>query len=359
MTDHDLIVRTAAEPAPGRTGGNTTGHSTGHIVGAVVGLTTLLSVLLLAFAWPSSQLEPRHLPVAVAAPPEVAAQVEAGLAGAVGEEAVDVTAVATRADAVSAIEDREVYGAIVATPQGPEVLTASAGSPAVAQLLGQVGSALAAGSGAPPTVTDVAPLPEDDPRGAVFGAGSFPLVIGGIAVGAVVSLRLAGRASRVAATAGVTLLAGPVLVAILQYWFGALDGSYLANAGVVSLGLGAIAFTLVGLHHLFGPAGLGLGAATVLLLGNPLSGIASAPELLPDGWSLLGQLLPPGATGTALRSTAFFDGAGASTPLLVLAGWLAAGLLLAVLPSPRRAAQPASRRTTSSPAPRTEAGPAV
>jgi hypothetical protein len=36
--------------------------------------------------------------------------------------------------------------------------------------------------------------------------------------------------------------------------------------------------------------------------------------------------------GTALRSTAFFDGAGAGTPLLVLTSWVLAGAALALLP---------------------------
>lgn len=51
-------------------------------------------------------------------------------------------------------------------PEAPEVLTASAGGPGVAQLLGQVGAALGAAEGRPVQVTDVVPLPEDDPRGA-------------------------------------------------------------------------------------------------------------------------------------------------------------------------------------------------
>jgi hypothetical protein len=66
----------------------------------------------------------------------------------------------------------------------------------------------------------------------------------------------------------------------------------------------------------------------MMLLGNPLSGLTSAPEMLPSGWGALGQLLPPGAAGTALRSVAFFDGAGAGRPLLVLSCWFVGGLLL-------------------------------
>jgi hypothetical protein len=39
-------------------------------------------------------------------------------------------------------------------------------------------------------------------------------------------------------------------------------------------------------------------------------------------------LLPPGATGTLLRATSWFDGAGAGSAVLVLAAWCLAGLAL-------------------------------
>ena len=69
---------------------------------------------------------------------------------------------------------------------------------------------------------------------------------------------------------------------------------------------------MLGLGSLFGRVGLAVGALLALLLGNPLSGLNSAPEMLPSGWGALGQWLPQGATATLLRSTAFFDGAGAT-----------------------------------------------
>ena len=60
------------------------------------------------------------------------------------------------------------------------------------------------------------------------------------------------------------------------------------------------------------------------------------------GW--LGQLLPPGAAGTALRGTAFFDGAGTLVPLLVLAGLAALGLLMVL--AGRRATTPVEVEAT-------------
>ena len=69
----------------------------------------------------------------------------------------------------------------------------------------------------------------------------------------------------------------------------------------------------------------------MFLVGNPLSAVASAPELLPQPWGEIGQYLPVGAGATLLRSTAFFDGAGATTPLWVLLGYAIIGLLLTVI----------------------------
>lgn len=312
--------------------------SWGHAAAAVLGLTALLTLLLGAFAWPAANTEPHEVPIAVAAPPPVAADVEQGLARA-GADAFDVSRLEGRAAAVTAIEDREVYGAIVVGPSGPEVLTASAASPAVAQMLGQLAAQMptdpAVGA---PRVTDVVPLPEEDPRGAGLAAGALPLVLGGIVTAAVLSLRVSGRAPRLAGALGIAVAGGLAMTAVLRYWLGSLEGGYWATSGVVALAIGASAAVLLGLERVLGLPGLGIGAAVLLLLGNPLSGLTSAPELLPAGWGALGQMLPPGAAGTALRSVSFFDGAGSGDSFVVLAVWLAVGLLLLAVPG--RSARP-------------------
>jgi hypothetical protein len=186
----------------------------------------------------------------------------------------------------------------------------------------------------------VAPLPAADPHGAVFALATVPLVIGGILTGAVLALGMPDRRRRAVAVVAVAVLAGAATTAVLGPWLGALAGTWIAEAAVVALGITAVAAALLGLHRVAGLPGLGLGAATMLLLGVPLSGAMSAPELLPAGWSTLGQLLPPGAAASALRSTAYFDGSGSAGPLVVLGCWAVAGLLLLVpgRPAPRRPA---------------------
>ncbi|MGV0788842.1 hypothetical protein ABQF33_18190 [Mycolicibacterium sp. XJ2] len=303
-----------------------------RIIIAALGVVALLTVVLAAFAWPTSELEPRSLPLAVAAPSAAAvADVEAALADVFGEDGIDVIEVTNRNAAVTAIEDRTAYGAIVVSPTGAEVLTATTAGPPVAPLLSRAAQRMAARQALPPTsVTDVAPAADGDPRGAIFGAGALPLALGGLLVGAISSLLLRRIRDRVATALLASAGAGLTSTGVLQGLFAALGGNYWANASVIALGVLAVALPVIGLHHLLDRPGIGIIALLVMLVGNPLSGAASAPELLPLGW--LGQLLPPGATSTALRGTAYFDGAGVGSALVVLLCWSGAGLTLALIP---------------------------
>ena len=68
-----------------------------------------------------------------------------------------------------------------------------------------------------------------------------------------------------------------------------------------------------------------------LFISNPLSGIATGPQWLPAPWGEIGQLMPIGAAGTAMRSAVFFNGAGAGRAVIVLTCWALAGLVMSAL----------------------------
>ncbi|WP_238018008.1 hypothetical protein KZZ52_57495 [Dactylosporangium sp. AC04546] len=296
-------------------------------VGAIVLLlTALLSLIMIAFAWPATRSTVHDIPVAVAGPPQATGQVRQQLE-AKRPGAFDLVAVDSTQEAERLIREREVYGAIDLTSGRPQLIIASAASPAVAQALQQVAAGLDQSATAV-TVRDLVPLPADDLRGAGLAAGALPLVLGGIVAAGLLTNLVVGVARRVAGALAFAITGGLALVGILQYWLGSLGGDYWANSGVVALSIGATALTLLGLESLLGTAGLGIGAGVMMLLGNPLSGLASAPEMLPSGWGALGQYLPPGAAGTLLRSSAFFDGNAATRPVLVLTAWAVLGLLL-------------------------------
>lgn len=305
------------------------GTAWGRVVGLALGLSIVVGVLVTAFVWPSSEVAPRDVPIAVAGPPEVVAQAEQQIEAAL-PGAFDVEQVADVDAARQAIQDREVYGALVLQPSAPpQLMTASAASPAVAQLLTGVATQLADSGG--PGVVDVVPLPDGDPRGTGFGAGALPMVMAGLAVGVAMAFVVSAVWRRVAGAVLAAIGGAALAVLVMQTWLEVLSGDWLANAGAFALTVAAASLTIIGMHAVLGRAGIGIAALVMFLLGNPLSGVTSAPEMLPSGWGAFGQALPPGAGGSLLRSTSFFDGAGAGGPLLVLGCWIAGGLLLAAL----------------------------
>jgi hypothetical protein len=290
---------------------------------------------VLAFAWPAANVGPRDLPIAVAGPPQAVEQVETSLGDVPGPDekgtAFDVVTVDDAAAARAAIEDREVYGAVVVSPEGPQLLVASAAGPAVAQMLRTAAAELSPAAAAAVPVEDVVPTDPDDPIGAGLGAAVLPLVMTSVAGGIVAGFVLGSTRYRLAAVTGIAVMGGLVSAAMLQYPLGILDGSYLEVAGALALLIGAVSAAMAGLVALLGRAGAILGVLTMIFIGNPLSAAASAWEMLPQPWGAVGQLLPPGAGVSATRSVAFFDGAGATKPLTVLAIWLVAGLAMLVL----------------------------
>jgi hypothetical protein len=142
-------------------------------------------------------------------------------------------------------------------------------------------------------------------------------------------------------------VAGWGIAALLRYVFGSIDANFWGVAGGLTLGVLAAGLSMLGLGSLFGRVGLALGALLALLVGNPLSGLNSAPELLPSGWGELGQWLPQGANATLLRSTAFFDGAGGTLPIVVLTCWALVGAALIVAAALRQGRTDRRRSTES------------
>jgi len=295
----------------------------------LVVVPAVLAVTLSIFAWPAARLSPRDLPFGVAGPASVTRPVEQSLARQHG--AFDVHRYADEQGARRAIKDRDVYGALVVAPSGETLLTATAASPSVATMLEQTfaapeSSSTSAHGPQTPRVVDVVPADRDDPHGSAFGALVLPLVLSSVGLALAVALSTVPGVRQAVLLGGAALLGGLVATALMQSWLGVIGGSWVVNAGVISLIMLAIASALAGLKALGGYVGFGLGAALMVLVGNAWSGISSAPEMLPKPVGLIGQLLPPGAGGNLLRSTAFFDRAGGYGHLAVLLVWAGLGV---------------------------------
>ncbi|OBF12975.1 hypothetical protein [Mycobacterium sp. ACS4331] len=308
--------------------------------GIVVGLTLLLSLIFIAFALPAAKSKPNDVTIGIAGPPPAVAQIQ----GALDQNAAGGFAVSTYADQGAlrtAIRNRDVYGGISIGPQGPTLLTASGASPTIAQMLGQIGAGMAQRSGMPLHTEDLAPLPAGDPRGVGLAAAALPLALAGLLPGIVLVLAFRNQTwLQIGTLLAFSAVASVTITALLQYVFDAIESNFWGVTAGLFLGTTAIGLVVLGLGALFGRIGIGIAAAVALLLGNPLSGINSAPEMLPSGWGAVGQLLPQGANATLLRSTAFFSDVfpdpRATTAIVVLGCWAVAGVVLIAVAALRR-----------------------
>jgi hypothetical protein len=285
---------------------------------AILVIPVVVAAILTLFAWPTAKVGPRDLPVGVAGP----AAMEQRL-----DDRFDVHRYASESAARAAIEDRDVYGAFVATASGPKVLVASAASPAVAQALTHA----AAEAGA-----DVEDVVASTPAGGALASSLLPLVLAGLLTGVLAVSMTASPRRRAAVVVGGSLLAGLAATGIVQGWLDVVGGDWVANAAGLSLMVLAIAALTAGLEALIGKAGILVTALTMVFVGNPFSAVAAGPEMLPTPAGVIGQLLPPGAGGNLLRSTGFFDGAGAGQHIAVLGGWILVGFAALAVAALRR-----------------------
>lgn len=299
-----------------------TPHPSAKIAAAVVGVAVLLSLMVVAFALPAVKSSMHDVPLGVVGTPQQAQQLEKAATGFAVTPFIDET------DARQAILHRRVYGAVVFGDTQITTLTATAASPPVAALIPVLGQKVAAVTGLPAHTEDLRSFPAADPKGVGLAAGAMPLALGGWIGAMVIMLLVPSLKGRLIATAGVAVVAGLALVATLQFAIGTFDGNFWLTWLAGILGIAATCCAVLGLREFLGGPGLGVAAVLLIFLGNPLSGLASAPEMLPRPWGAIGQLLPPGATGVLLRDVVFFDGHGATHSLVVLTAWLLGGLAL-------------------------------
>ncbi|GAA4660347.1 ABC transporter permease [Gordonia humi] len=308
--------------------------TTRKLAGVIVGLAIVIPLILLLFISPASKGTPHDLPIGVVGPQTVADQVARTLDQR-EPGAFDVWAFDSVDALTDAASNRDVYGGFVVGPE-PQTVIATGASPAVATTLTQIGAGMSAQAGANAAVVDVAPPTDGDPRGAGFGSMVMPVFMAGAALGA--ASALVGRRRRViAAVLPIGALAVAATAIGVATAVGVVAGSFVLEWIALAAGILAIAAPVAGVVALVGTPGIGIAALLFMLVGMPLAGISAPPEFLPWIWGDLGQLLPLGATGTAIRGAAFFDGAGSLAAYLVLAVWVAIGYLLLL---PKRATAP-------------------
>jgi hypothetical protein len=300
---------------------------------ALVLLPALVLMLAFAFSYVGAFHDPtpHNVPLAVVGPPALATQLDQ-LPG----DPLDTRQSPSRSDALSQIDDRKVYGAYEAATN--RLYVASAANRATAIALERTFDRLSAVRRQPAVrVTDVKPLPLNDPNGTAAFYAVIAWVFGGYIAATLIGLIGAARsrshkraAARIGALAGFGLVAGILSVIMLRAFFGVFVGHVVALCAIGALTIFASAAATAGIQAAAGPAGTGLVILLFVILGNAASGGPFARPLLPGLWRTIGGVLPPGASVDLSRAALFFDGSRIAGPILVLVGWAVLGSALLI-----------------------------
>lgn len=302
-----------------------------HIALAMAALTVGVLAMIASYSGAFAKPALHHMTVAVAAPAQLADQLRE-------QDSLSVKAVADDAAARAHVLDRQADAAlVVAAPDRLDVYVAGGGGRSVAAAAEAVGRAAADKAGLVPAVTDIAPTTPGNPSGTVeFYAIIFISL--GASVGAAAFGYLAGPARRpvtlvlrTVTLAGYSALLAGLVTVYVDAVLGALVGHPWQVFGVLWLYCMAVGGAVTGVSAAFGPIASMALTAFLVIVGNAAAAGPVGRPLLSSFYATFNLIVPQGSGVSLLRSVEYFDGNGATQPLLTLAVWAAAGCALAVL----------------------------
>jgi hypothetical protein len=309
------------------------------VAGAVAGM---LILWMLASAMHGGT--PHSLQVGVVAPDQAFSQVSAALEQK-QPGAFSLVRYTSAADALAAVDNRDVAGAVLFGQGTVDIKVASGNGPASANAITGAFSAIAQAIGAKPAVTDVHPMTSSDPIGIVPFFLILAVSLSGLIYGLIAHI-LGSRPSPLAGLGAMVVFAivSGFLAAGTVGFVGTFEASLWPLSAICMLLALSVALTTVALQRLIGLAGVGLSVLFVVILGVATSGGMAGPAFLNDGFRELAGILPPSAALSATRGALFFNGTNLYAPCLVLVAWIvvagAAVVAAEYLNAPRAVALP-------------------
>ncbi|MFI9052638.1 ABC transporter permease [Streptomyces sp. NPDC053427] len=267
---------------------------------------------------------PRHIPTAVVglrdAPAEraFAAGMEKALHGT-----LRLTGYDSYAAAATAVEEQREFAVLRSRGRAVELDVAGAAGASVAQLLAETGAEVGKAAGLDVRIRDIKPLQKGDPHGLALFYISLAAVIIGF-VGAIqlsVHARGLNPVERIAFTIAYALLGGFAIVAVADWWLGALRLPFVQSWLILALTMFTSGMVFSMFNTLMGRWAMLPTWGLMVLLGNPSSGGAVSWPLLPSALGHIGRWLPPGGSVNAQHTAVYFGGHQHLFPYLVLAGW--------------------------------------
>ena len=298
------------------------------VIGGLLLLVALLGLIGTAIRDP----HPHDIPVGLVGPDPAVQQIAAAF-GANAPGTFAFTSYSSETDARAALDSRTVDGVLVLGGPAPRLILAGAAGDAATGVITAAFTNVFKAQGASVDVEVVHPFATGDAHGLVLFFVVVAVIVSALVSQAIlfVTARSAGFGTRLSVVLAFALLAGLAAMGTAEWIAGDYGSGFWTAVGLVTLAAAAVGAVVAGSARLLGPPGIALSALVVVLLDLVSSGGPVGSQLLPDFYRALAPWMPAGPLYGALRGALYFDGAGVGGPLLVLLGWLAAGLVLMVL----------------------------
>jgi hypothetical protein len=307
------------------------------VIGVAVVMTSLFA---LSFGVVLGRAAPHDVPVAVIAPGGPAQAVAAELDRR-SHGGLDLRGYPSFEAARADVDRQRIFAVLSDAPDGVHLALSSASGGSVSRILLTLAGDLPAAQR--PVISDLHPLPAGDPQ----GLSTFYLVLAATIGGFVCVFQLRANTSGVPLRGWFGLLlvlavavgGGLAVMAtlLLRFYEGPFAELWvlLAAECFIAAAVNSVMVLLVGRWAIV-PTWI-----VFVLLGSAASGGAVAPPLLPAAYRVLNQVLPTGATVSAVHGAAYFPGFQDPAHFLVLAGWAVAATLALLLLGRRQHRSPA------------------
>jgi hypothetical protein len=244
------------------------------------------------------------------------------------ELSLDIITYASEAEATTAAEAGEIYGAYIPSESGDTLIVVPAKSFFGEIYVRGAFKEAAKTSNQSYTVKPIAPLPAADRMGTVAGLLMLPALMGGYLVTsmlfkATATATVARRITMLAvfsvvAALLIDIIAGPIIGAFSTSYFWVLWPS-------LALVVAAIAFPAAAIQGILGKMGSLVVALLFILIGGPSAGGVGV-SLLPSYWQTIGIFLPPRYAVELYRNILYFGGSNTLLPITVLTLYVLVGL---------------------------------
>lgn len=249
-----------------------------------------------------------------------------------GSPAFKVSQYGTEQAARDAIDSRDIDGALVLDQSGPRLIVAGAAGDGVSGVITGAFTQLFAQQGQKLTVETVHPFSSGDPHGLILFFVVLAILVSTLIVNLLVGLRKeVGFGPRLLVVVLFAVLSAPAAMGVATWIAGDYGSGFWAATALVAMCSAAVGAVVAGSASLLGRPGIALAALIVVLLDLVASGGPIGSQLLPDAYRALAPYMPAGNVYSAMRGALFFNGAGVTTPIVVLMAWFAAGFVLLIL----------------------------